>query len=110
VEEIVGEIRDEHELSHDIVREGENAYVMQGSVDVGRLQDLFDIRLDWRDTTTIGGLVSAIAGRIPLAGEVVEEDGLRFEILESTDRKIEKVRVCRASTDQSEPSARQVQQ
>ena len=110
VEEIVGEIRDEHELSHDIVRESENAYVMQGTVDVGRLQDLFDVRLDAHETATIGGLVSAIAGRILQPGEVVEEDGLRFEILESTDRKIEKVRVCRATASQSEPPANQVQQ
>jgi putative hemolysin len=109
VEEIVGEIRDEHELSHDIVRESENAYVMQGSVDVGRLQDLFDVRLDARETATIGGLVSAIAGRILQPGEVVEEDGLRFEILESTDRKIEKVRVCRITKESGEPPANQVQ-
>lgn len=109
VEEIVGEIRDEHELSHDIVREGDHAYVMQGTVDVGRLQDLFDVRLDWRDTATIGGLVSAIAGRIPQPGEVLEEDGLRFEILESTDRKVEKVRVCRSKPEKTGSSPRQVQ-
>jgi putative hemolysin len=109
VEEIVGEIRNEHEHAQDIVREGESAYVMQGAVDVGRLQDLFDLRLDWRDTATVGGLVSAIAGRIPLPGEVVEDEGLRFEILESTDRKIEKVRVCRSSPKENEPPARQVQ-
>jgi CBS domain containing-hemolysin-like protein len=109
VEEIVGEIRDEHELSHDIVRESDSAYVMQGTVDVGRLQDLFDVRLDWRDTATIGGLVSAIAGRIPQPGEVLEEDGLRFEILESTDRKVEKVRVCRSQPKKAGSSPRQVQ-
>jgi putative hemolysin len=107
VEEIVGEIRDEHELSQDIVRESENAYVMQGTVDVGRLEDLFDLRVDWRDTTTIGGLVSAIAGRILQPGEVIEEDGLRFEVLESTDRKIDKVRVCRSSPDQSVQTTKQ---
>jgi CBS domain containing-hemolysin-like protein len=82
---------------------------MQGSVDVGRLQDLFDVRLDWRDTATVGGLVSAIAGRIPLPGEVVEDEGLRFEVLESTDRKIDKVRICRSSTNQSGPSAPKAQ-
>jgi putative hemolysin len=109
VEEIVGEIRDEHELSHDIVREGEGAYVMQGTVDVGRLQDLFDVRLEGRDTTTVGGLVSAIAGRIPQPGEVIEDEGLRFEILESTDRKIEKVRVCRSQPKKADSSPRQVQ-
>ena len=105
----MGEIRDEPELAQDIVREGDSAYVMQGTVDVGRLQDLFDVRLDGHDTATVGGLVSAIAGRIPLPGEVVEEDGLRFEILESTDRKIEKVRVCRADKQKSGSPPRQVQ-
>ncbi|HEU4414350.1 MAG TPA: hemolysin family protein [Candidatus Angelobacter sp.] len=109
VEEIVGEIRDEHEQAQDIVREGDSAYVMQGTVDVGRLQDLFDVRLDGRETATVGGLVSAIAGRIPQPGEVVEEDGLRFEILESTDRKVEKVRVCRADPQKSGSSPKQVQ-
>jgi putative hemolysin len=109
VEEIVGEIRDEHEHSQDIVREADNAYIMQGTVDVGRLQDLFDVRLDWRDTATIGGLVSAIAGRILQPGEVIEDEGLRFEILESTDRKIEKVRVSRSPAGRNEEPARQVQ-
>ncbi len=95
VEEIVGEIRDEHEQTHDIIRENDNAYVMWGSVDIGRLQDLFDTRFEPKDTATVGGLVSALMGRIPQPGEVMEEDGLRFEILESTDRKVEKVRVSR---------------
>jgi putative hemolysin len=105
VEEIVGEIRDEHEQAQDIVREGENAYVMQGTVDVGRLQDLFDTRLEEHDTATVGGLVSAIAGRIPQPGEVLEEDGLRFEIL---DRKVEKVRVCRSHPENADSPSKQV--
>ena len=45
------------------------------------------------EATTLGGLVSEIAGHIPLPGEVVEEDGLRLEVLASTDRKVERVRV-----------------
>src|SRR5258708_4613197 len=80
VEEIVGEIGDEHEAAIDVVR----------------LADLFDLRLEPSDTATGGGLVSELAGRIPQPGEVIEEDGLRFEILQSTDRKVEKVRVSRA--------------
>ena len=99
VEEIVGEIRDEHEVAVDIVRETEDAYVMKGNVDVGRLEDLFDLRLEPRDTATVGGLVSALVGHIPRAGEVIEDDGLRFEILESTDRKVEKVRVSRSQPE-----------
>jgi putative hemolysin len=45
------------------------------------------------ESTTIGGLVSEIAGHIPLPGEVVEEEGLRLEVLASTDRRIDRVRV-----------------
>ncbi len=45
------------------------------------------------EATTLGGLVSEIAGHIPLPGEVVEQDGLRMEILASTDRRIDRLRV-----------------
>ena len=96
LEEIVGEIGDEHEQGTDIVPESDNAYVVRGNVDVDRLQGLFDLRVEPRDAATIGGLVSAIAGRIPRPGEVIEDDGLRFEVLESTDRRVEKVRVKRS--------------
>ncbi|HLJ88613.1 MAG TPA: hemolysin family protein [Candidatus Angelobacter sp.] len=97
LEEIVGEIRDEHEemIADDVIPEGDNSYVVRGNVDIDRLQDLFDMRLESGEATTVGGLVSASAGRIPKPGEVVEEDGLRFEVLESTHRKIEKLRVRR---------------
>jgi putative hemolysin len=50
------------------------------------------------ESTTLGGLVSEIAGHIPLPGEVVEEDGLRLEVLASTDRRIDRIRVSLAST------------
>src|SRR5205807_7956027 len=96
VEEIVGEIRDEHEEVRDVLREGEGVYIVRGSVDVDQLGDLFDLRLEAREATTVGGLVSAMAGRILQPGETVEEGGLRFEVLESTNRRVEKVRVSRS--------------
>jgi putative hemolysin len=52
---------------------------------------------DHYESTTLGGLVSEIAGRIPLPGEVVEEDGLRLEVLASTDRRIDRIRVSLSS-------------
>jgi CBS domain containing-hemolysin-like protein len=50
------------------------------------------------ESTTLGGLVSEIAGHIPLRGEVVEEDGLRLEVLASTDRRIDRIRVALSHT------------
>jgi putative hemolysin len=92
VEEIVGEIRDDHDKP-EIVREGERSFIVAGGMDVDRLDELFGSKPEGRESATIAGLVSELAGRIPRKGEVVEEDGLRFEVLESTDRKVERVRV-----------------
>lgn len=96
LEEIVGEIRDEHEHEVDFVREGEDSYIVAGSLDLGRIDDLFGVRLDDQEATTIGGLVTKLLGRIPHPGEIVVEDGLRFEVLKSTDRLVESLRVSRA--------------
>jgi CBS domain containing-hemolysin-like protein len=93
VEEIVGEIRDEHEAEADIVRESENSYIVPGSMDVDRLEKLFHVRPEEREATTVAGLVSEILGRIPEQGEVVEDNGLRFEILDSTERRVERLRI-----------------
>ena len=93
VEEIVGEIRDEHEKS-DIVKENERSYIFNGNTDVDLLEKLLGgVRPDEKDATTIGGLVSELAGRIPAPGEVFEDNGLRFEVLDSTERRVERVRV-----------------
>ncbi len=92
VEEIVGEIRDDHEKP-EIVREGERSFIVAGGMDVDRLDELFGSKPEGKESATIAGLVSELAGRIPRKGEVIQDDGLRFEILESTDRKVERVRV-----------------
>jgi CBS domain containing-hemolysin-like protein len=99
VEEIVGEIRDERDKP-EVVREGEKVFVVSGGMDVDRLDELFGIRPEGKESATIAGLVSELAGRIPRKGEIVEEDGLRFEILEATDRKVERVRVTLAQQRQ----------
>jgi CBS domain containing-hemolysin-like protein len=99
IEEIVGEIRDEHEQP-EIVREGERSYVVSGGMDVDRLDELFGVKPEGKESATIAGLVSELAGRIPRRGEIVEEEGLRFEILESTDRRVERVRITPAQQQQ----------
>ena len=55
--------------------------------------ELFGARPEGRESATVAGLVSELAGHIPRKGEIVENDGLRFEVLKSTDRKVEQVRI-----------------
>ena len=113
IEAIVGDIEDEHETStaNDAVeRMDENTWIVPGSLDIADLRDLLNareaedssdedddrelIRLPAHlESTTVGGLVSEMAGHIPLPGEVVEEHGVRLEVLASTTRLVTRVRV-----------------
>lgn len=92
IEEIVGEIDDEHQKA-EVVRESDHSYVVPGNMDVDRLDELLGTRPEGKESATVAGLVTEMAGRIPQKGEVIEEDGLRFEVLESTDRRVERVRI-----------------
>lgn len=94
IEEIVGELSNEGELRNELIRESDNSYIVLGTLEADRLEELFGLRLaEDRHATTVGGLVTEIAGHIPLPGEVVQEGDLRFEVLESTSRRVEKIRV-----------------
>jgi putative hemolysin len=100
LEQIVGNIRDEHEVETPIEepqREAGGVWVVPGSFPVDQLPDLFGEEVEVGDAyeaTTLGGLVSEVEGRIPHAGEVVLlDDGLRIEVVASTDRRVERVRV-----------------
>jgi putative hemolysin len=103
VEEIVGEIRDEHEKS-DVIRESEHSFIVPGSLDIDRLDRLFGVRPEGIESTTVAGLLSEVSGRIPARGEVVEHSGLRFEVLDSTSRRIERLRVSLASPRPEAPA------
>jgi CBS domain containing-hemolysin-like protein len=92
VEEIVGEIRDEHETKSDVVRESDTSYIVPGNLDVDRLNELFHVRPE-AEASTVAGLVSEILGRIPQRGEVIESDGLRYEVLDSTPRHVKRLRI-----------------
>jgi CBS domain containing-hemolysin-like protein len=99
LEEIVGAITDEHEEDsddHQPKQESDGVWIVPGTLDVDALEALTgDEALgDNRyAATTVAGLVSEVAGRIPMAGEVVQAGKTRLEILASTDRRVERLRV-----------------
>ena len=94
VEEIVGEIRDEHEPARDVEEDGTGGYVMSGNLDLDRLDELFDFRAHGdTESTTVGGLVTEWLGHVPATGEAVERDGIRIEVLAADERRVAQVRV-----------------
>jgi len=102
VEEIVGEIdEEEHALFPDVVREAEGVFVVRGSVSLERFRELFGLEPAWEPreagATTVAGLLNTLAGHVPASGEVIEYDGLRFEVLEANQRKVLRFRARRKS-------------
>jgi CBS domain containing-hemolysin-like protein len=104
LEEIVGRISDEHEYDSEQdapIHEAGGTWLVSGNLEVARLEDLlsggYQVEQEYQ-AATVGGLVSEIAGRIPLPGEVIVADSLRFEVVASTDRRIERVRVSSIET------------
>jgi CBS domain containing-hemolysin-like protein len=109
LEQIVGNIGDEHEDEEDArvedaQAESEGVWLVPGGFAVDRLEDL--VGPDWEpeesyEAQTVGGLVSEAEGRIPHAGEVVEVGKLRIAVVASSDRRVERVRVSVAVPDEA---------
>ena len=99
VEEILGEIRDEHEPDRDVRQESERVFVAPGSLDLGRLQDLLNFRPNGdTESTTVGGLVAEWLGHVPQVGETVERGGIRIEVLAGDERRVQEVRISRVES------------
>ena len=99
VEEIVGEIEDEHDINEEPVWQK----MVDGSINAdARLEistfeaqfDQFVTEEERLEIDTLGGLVFSLAGRVPLRGELVKHSsGVEIEILEADPRRIRKLRI-----------------
>jgi CBS domain containing-hemolysin-like protein len=98
VEEIVGEIHDEHEPERDYREEPDGSYVVSGSFDLGRLADLVGFHPPPEtESTTVGGLVTEWMGHVPRVGETTERDGITIQILASNHLRVDQVRIAKAA-------------
>ena len=100
VEELVGEIEDEHESSSEIrldkIEDG--SVIVEARIVIDLFEDLINSirKEDLNDEIeTLGGFIISIAGRVPVKGEVIRysPSGLKFEILEADPRKIILVKI-----------------
>lgn len=101
IEEIVGEIEDEDEpdpqgLEAEIVPEDDGSYTVRGHVEIGKIERLFETELAADDFTTVAGLVIMQLGHMPTAGEILIFRSLKFEIVESDERRVSRLRIQRA--------------
>lgn len=97
VEEIVGESgNDGKPLAPDVVREPDGGLIMRGSLAIDAVEDLLGIHFGERadeTVTTLAGLLSHASGKVPAAGDRINMQGHRFEVVEANQRKVLRVRV-----------------
>ena len=104
VEEIVGEIKDEHEAQKEKKETSDELIKNDGSIKISsrmlieefekKYGNIFSVKEDISDIDTMGGLVFQLFGRVPLKGEVIKHsNGCEFEILDADSRRIRTILV-----------------
>ena len=100
VEELVGEIEDEHDLSSEcrLEKVEDGSMIVEARITIDLIEGLISsIRSEDlnNEIDTLGGFIISIAGRVPVKGEVIRysPSGLKFEILEADPRKVILVKI-----------------
>ncbi len=94
IEEIVGEIEDEHDEPETEQPGGKpEEIIMEGSKDLDKVNEELSLALPEGDYETLAGFIMSLTGRIPSKGEKIRCEAVTFEILESTDRAIQQIKV-----------------
>jgi putative hemolysin len=105
VEEVVGEIRDEHDRTPDTVeRLPDGSYRVAGRASLDEVNEALEWDLPKGDFETVAGLVLATLHRIPLVGEVFRVRGFTITVLEADKRRVLTVRI----TPDKKPTAPEV--
>lgn len=107
LEEIVGEIMDEHEaLAAELEPlEDGSGYRLDGRAHIELLDELFEVEVEDPEYETVAGLIFSALGYVPQVGETVEAHGLRFTVEAVADRRIQTVRVERTTAGEEAAEA-----
>ena len=96
VEDIVGEIADEHEeVEATVVDLGGGEYLVSGMLRVQALEEMLETTFSGDDYETVAGLIFTTLGRVPKSGTMITKNGFRFEVERADRRRIYRVRVSR---------------
>src|SRR5256714_12049775 len=97
VEEIVGEIHDESDVEEKRIKVLSDGVVLaDGSVPLRELEDHLGVDFpEGGDYETLGGFLTATAGRVPPPGSLVVWGGLTFTVKQADDRRVLKVEIAR---------------
>lgn len=105
IEEIVGEIHDEHDTKEEgIVEIGDGYYVVDGRTEIDEVEEYFGVKFSPGKHETISGLILNSIKRIPVAGDSLKLGKLEMMIEAATERSIQKIRIKNADKSEASPS------
>ena len=95
IEEIFGEINDEHDDKHLAYKKlDDKSYEFKGRFDIESVEELMEIAFDDEtEQLTIGGYVFNLLGRLPVVGDVIEDENCIYEVLKMDGTTIGSVKV-----------------
>jgi len=94
IEEIVGEISDEHEVIHqDIISLEDGSWMIDGRVDLEKMEELLNIKFDVEDSVTLAGFMAEKLQKLPKKGDQVFYQGFCFQVHHATTKKVHQVLV-----------------
>ena len=103
VEEIVGEIEDEHDQAEPahVMERPDGSLIADARTPIEELEQLLDLKLltpaAEEEVDTVGGLIFMLAGRVPSRGETIAHPaGFLFDVLDADQRRVRRLRVRRA--------------
>ena len=105
IEEIVGEIRDEHDQEEPLLTIiDKSTLIADGMVRLDELAESMRLTFEGESVETLGGYLMDAFGRIPSEGEKLERDGAEFTIESVVEQRITSVRVVRVDDGEPEES------
>ena len=113
LEEIVGEIEDEHDqaqLDTDIQLDASGRYRVKAQTAIANFNEKFDCKLDEREAQTIGGQIVHHLGRVPRRNESVELNGLLFRVVRADNRRLYSLMVEDLREPNTEPHSKSAPQ
>lgn len=111
LEEVVGDIEDEHDDEAPLVSEDANGWMVDARASIEEVEEkvgwaLFAGSGNGDDVDTLGGLIFTVLGRVPVRGEVIKHSsGWEFEILDADRRRVKKLRLRPSPVPGSEVNA-----
>lgn len=93
IEEIVGEIFDEHDDAHEVEHVNNNEYVVSGATKIDDFNELADSSLTSEEYESVGGYVMGLAGGVPKEGDCLTDGIITFAVEEMDRNRIERLRI-----------------